>query len=167
MIKMRKQHNKVDTAFVLLIFCVFAVSVLVVLMLSGSIYRNMVDISRNGHDERTALSYIRTKIRNLDSESFIAIDYFNGQSALSIQEFFGDITFETLIYHYDGYVRELFHEKGFEFYPEHGTPIVSTNMLHFEAIDGGLIRASTDIGSLIILPRSTASTDQLMREGFN
>ena len=166
MIKIRKQQNKVDTAFVLLIFCVFAVSVLVVLMLGGSIYRNMVDISRDGHDERTALSYVRTKIRNLDSEGFITVEYFDGIPSLSVQEVFGDRIFNTRIYHYDGYVRELFHEAGFEFYLGDGTRIVSADKLYFEALEDGLIRASTDIGSLIISPRSTASTDQLMREGF-
>jgi hypothetical protein len=164
--KTTRGNQRVDTVFVLMIFCVFAVTVLVVLMLAGSTYKNMTDISRDGHDERTALSYIWTKVKNLDSEGQITVDYFGGASALCFVEVFGDYTYETLIYLQDGWVYELFHERGFEFYPEDGTPIVRSNSLNFEIIDNGLIRASTDYGSLLILPRSTASTEQLLMGGF-
>jgi hypothetical protein len=160
------EHGKIDTVFVLLIFCVFAVSMLVVLMLGGSIYKNMTDISKDGYNERTTLSYIWSKAKNLDNEGHISVSYFSDSSALSFQEIFGDTTYETLIYLHDGWVRELFYETGFEFYPEHGTPIIETNLLYFEEISNGLIRATTEYGSLLISPRSTSSTEQLMRGGF-
>jgi len=56
--------KRIDTIFVLIIFCIFAVSVLIVLMLGAGIYRNMNDISNDGRDERTALSYLWKKVKN-------------------------------------------------------------------------------------------------------
>ena len=52
----RVRGHKIDTIFVLLIFCIFAVSVLMVLMLGANTYKNMTEISRDGQDERTVLS---------------------------------------------------------------------------------------------------------------
>ena len=158
----RDNNNKVDTVFVLAIFCVFSVSVLMVLMLSGSTYENMVGISREGHNERISLSYVRTKIRSADTMGSISVSDFNGHSALSISETFAGRTFKTYIYLYNGWVHELFHEEGLDFFPGDGMPIIRADSLSFEAIDNGMIRVSTDFGSLLIFPRSS---DGVEREG--
>ena len=152
-------RGKVDTVFVLMIFCVFALSVLLVLMLSGSTYRNMTDIAREGQNERIALSYIRTKIRNADSAGSVSLSDFHGTAALSLKEVFGGTTFVTLIYLYDGWIHELFHEKGNEFMPADGVPIIRVASLDFEENENGLLRVTTDFGSLLIFPRSAAETE--------
>jgi len=161
----RSSHNKVDTVFVLMIFCVFAVSVFLVLMLSGSTYRNIADISSEGRDDRIAMSYIRTKVRNADSAGSIYVSEFHGLSALSLEEYFGGNTFVTHIYAYDGWIFELFHVAGVEFTPEDGVPIIRADYLSFEEIAGGLIRVSTDSGSLFIYPRSGVGM-KVESEGF-
>ena len=163
--KMRNNQNRVDTVFVLMIFCVFAVSVLLVLMLSGSTYQNMIEISREGQNERIALSYIRTKVRNTDSADSIYVSYFNELSALSLKETFGATTFITYIYLYNGWIHELFHERGQDFEPQHGIPVIQAESLSFETIDNGLIRVTTDFGSLLIFPRSGAGAT-VVEEGF-
>ena len=145
-----KSQNRVDTVFVLMIFCVFAVSVFLVLILSGSTYQNMNDISREGQNERIVLSYIRTKTRNIDN---VAVSYFNDVSMLELVEVFGTRTFVTMIYLYDGWVRELFHEQGNAFQPGDGVPIMEVSSLDFTLIDGGLIRVFTDHGSIVLFPR--------------
>ena len=146
---------KVDTVVVLLIFCVFASSVFLVLMLGGSTYQNMINISNEGQNERIVVSYIRTKIRNTDSADSISVGTFDGHSTLFIEENFGGSTFVTLIYLYNGWVKELFHEKGQNFLPQDGMPIIRADSLAFEELSGGLIRVITDYGSLIIYPRSS------------
>ena len=160
---MPKNHNRVDTVFVLLIFCIFAASVFLILLLSGSIYQNIVDISKLGQNERIVLSYIRTKVRTTDSTNSIYIDTFNGLSAIFLEEVFEEHNFITLIYHYEGWVYELFHEKGLDFLPEQGIPIIEAGSLLFESIDNNLIRVSTDFGSLLIYPRSGVKSE---REGY-
>lgn len=151
---MEKQKSRVDTVFVLMIFCVFAMSVFLVIMLSGSIYRNMTDISQTGQDERIVLSYIRTRIRSTDSGGGASIADFNGVSALSLTEVLGDRVFVTKIYLYNGWVNELFYEQGQVFYPGDGVPMIQSGFLYFEYADDNLIRILTDYGSLLMYTRS-------------
>ena len=158
---MRNSQNKVDSVFVLMVFCVFAVSVFLVLMLSGSTYANMVDISSTGQDERIALSYIRTRVRNADEAGSISISDFNGLSALTLSEEFGGINFVTLIYLYNGWVHELFFEEGLDFRPENGTALIRSNSLNFEFVENGLIRVATDYASFLLLPRSTVAIGEV------
>ncbi|MCL2565022.1 MAG: DUF4860 domain-containing protein [Defluviitaleaceae bacterium] len=153
MIKNHK-NNKVDNVFVLMVFCMFALSVFLVLMLGGSIYGNMIDASIEGQNERIALSYISTKIRSIDTADSISISDFNGLRALTLSEVIDGQVFVTYIYLYNGWVYELFHEEGLVFLPEDGRGIIRSGSLDFEMIDNRLIRVSTDYGSLLILPRS-------------
>jgi len=158
---MRNSANKVDSVFVLMVFCVFALSVFLVLMLSGGTYANMVDLSTEGQNERIALSYIRTKVRNADSTGGISVREFSANQALALEEVFGETVFVTYIYLFDGWLHELFHEEGLVFGPEDGRAIIRADSLNFELMDSGLIRVSTQYASLLIFPRSTVAEGEV------
>ena len=151
--------QRIDTIFVLIIFCIFAISVLMVLMFGASIYQNMTEISREDQDERTVLSYIRTKVRTSDETGKVYVGEFNGLPALRYDEDLGGVQYQTVIYHYDGWVYELFSEADLDFYPEDGTRIMELDDLRFEALDFGLIKISAGTKGLLLLPRSTAGFD--------
>jgi hypothetical protein len=137
-----------------MILCVFAMSVLLVLMLSGRTYKSMADISIDGQNERILLSYIRTKVSNADNANQITVTDFHGLPALSLKEEIGDYVYVTLIYLYGGWVRELFVRYGDEFYPLEGIRIIRVDSLGFETADNGLIRITTGNKSALIFPRS-------------
>jgi len=145
--------KRIDTVFVLIIFCVFAVSVLMVLMLGAGIYRNMTDISNDGRDERTALSYIWSKIKSNDNAGQIYIGDFQGLPALCIDEEIDGVTYQTAIYHYNGWIYELFYEKDIDFSPDGGQQILKIDDLKFETLDRGLIKISSGASSVLISPR--------------
>jgi len=144
------QESKAGTAAALMIFCVFTMSVLTVLMLGVSAYRNMTDISQEGFEERVSLSYIWTKAKNGDAAGMVYVRDFEGRPALCIDEVFDDVTYHTMIYNYDGRVYELFFEDGLEFAPEDGVPVIKNESLSFELIDAGLIKVSAGSGSVFI-----------------
>jgi len=146
--------RSVDTIFVLIVFSIFAFSVLMVLMLGASVYRNVNDISREGQYEHTTMSYIWTKVKNFDDAGTIHVGDFNGVPALFIDEKLGDTEFRTAIYGYDGWLYELFSESGLEFYPEDGVRIVSVDKLSFTEMDNGLIEVTVGNNKLLISPRS-------------
>ena len=146
--------RKVDTVFVLIIFSVFALSVLMVLMLGASVYKNMTDITRDEQDERSLLSYIWTKVKNSDKADSIRVGDFHGLSALYFDEDFSGTLYHTMIYQYDGWVYELFCETGIDFLPEDGVQIMRINDLMFENIEYSMIRVSTGTRSLLLSPRS-------------
>ena len=151
---MDKGRNKIETAFVLMIFCAFAMSVFLVLMLSASIYSNMVEKSNEFQNERIALSYIRTMIRSADRENVISVGSFHGLSALILEEEFEGFAFVTKIYHYNGWLHELFMEQGENFLPADGMPIIRSDYLEFAINDHGMVQASNGFGTILISPRS-------------
>jgi len=152
---MKPIHSrKTDVLFSLLVFSTFAISVLVTLMLGASFYQRMVDMTRDGYDERTCLSYIWAKVKNSDNIDMISVDDFNGIPALLLYEEYYETKYVTRIYPYDGWVYELFSDADLEMIPENGTPIIKTGSLMFEQLDGGLIRVSAGSGSVLIQPRS-------------
>jgi len=145
---------KIDTVFALMIFCVFAISVFLVLILSGSTYRNMVDTAAYGQNERIALSYIRTKVRQADVSGAVSVTDFRGANALTITQH--DFGLVTRIFYYDGWLRELFAEVGFDdhFYPVDGTPLLRVDSFYFAELDGGLLYVGTDHGSITLFLRT-------------
>ena len=146
--------RSIDTIFVLIVFSIFAISVLMVLMLSASIYRNIHEISNSEQEEYTALSYIWTKVKNFDDAGSVHVGYFEGVPALLIDEKIGERYFRTAIYHYNGWLCELFSEAPLAFSPEDGVRVISVGNMHFESDDHGLIRATSGARSLLISPRS-------------
>ena len=157
----KNREHRIDTIFVLIIFCVFAVSVLMVLVLGASTYEKVTEMSRDGYTDRSVLSYIWTKVKNSDESGMIYIGDFHGLSALYIEEYvkeeLGDTLYQTAIYQYNGWVYELLSEEGLEFYPEDGSQIIRLDDLKFQELENGLIKVSSEDRSLLIYPRSRIS----------
>lgn len=146
--------QKIDTIFVLVIFCIFAASVLISLMFGGIVYKNTTDKANEKYDENICLSYIWMKVKNSDALDSVYIDTFYDLSVLCLDEEYDGITYQTRIYLYDGWVRELFSELGLEFNPETGDRIISADFLGFENLDNGLIKVTANSENMIISPRS-------------
>ena len=147
--------QRIDTVFVLLIFSVFAVSILIVLMLGASIYQNIAEMSEEGADERLALSYVWTKTKKSNDAGIVSVSNFDGESALVIDEMIGDRHFQTIIYHDDGWLLELFSEKGFGLDRSDGSKVMRVDDLSFEAVEYGLIKVTSGNRTLFIYPLST------------
>ena len=145
--------NRVETVFVLVIFSVFALSVLMVLMLGAGVYKNMTEISRESQDERIALSFIWTKVKNGDEAGKVYVGEFSGMPALCFDSEYGDADYRTVIYHYDGWVYELFSEIGYDFGPEDGVKIFAIESLSFAEAEYGMIKVTAGDRSLLISPR--------------
>jgi hypothetical protein len=148
------ERQKTDTIFVLMVFVIFAISVLLVLMFSASVYGNVSETLREEKDERAVLSYIWTKVRSFDEADSIAVADFHGIPALFINEDFEGMRFHTIIYHYDGRLHELFSDAQLEFYPVDGLPILAISDLNFSEIEYGLIRVTSGERSLLLSLRS-------------
>jgi hypothetical protein len=113
----------------------------------------MTEITRDGQDERTLLSFIWTKVKNCDNADSVHIGEFCGLPALCFDEVYGDTLYQTSVYLYDGWVYELFCETGVEFEPQDGVRIISVNDFSFEEYGYGIIKVSSGAKSLLIYPR--------------
>ena len=150
------KSTRVDILFVLIVFCVFAVSTLVSLILGGNVYKNAIEQSQARYDERTFLFYIWTKIKNSDEYDRVYVESIDGTEVLVLEEnFFGEL-YLTFIYYHDGWIKELFVDSSHEYDLADGLEILSleNGSLKFEQLAGGIIRVSDSKDSLIITPRT-------------
>lgn len=137
LVKRSHRSKTIDILFALLLFAIFAVSVLFVLLFGGRIYKGAVDEMTEQYRGRTGISYIVTKLRSCDSKDAVAIERFGDSDALILTEGDGEIRYVTTIYLHDGVVREQYTEDGKRFSPETGTEIVDAKSINFSFADDG------------------------------
>lgn len=134
----REKMNTIDTAFAIALLCMFAASVLMVLLLGTRIYTSMTTATDDSYNERTCLSYIAEKLRHGDKASAVSVGTFDGLNAMMIETEDNHTTYETILYYYDGWLRELFFEKGTSFLKTDGTKIIEAQSVKFTEVKSGL-----------------------------
>lgn len=122
--KIKTANHTIDIVLILVLFCLFAASVLSVLLAGANGYQGIVDKMEGQYAERTCLYYLDAKIRHYDETGMVDVESFVGTDALVLYETFEETRYKTLIYYADGYVRELFFEDGLQFQPEDGQKII-------------------------------------------
>ncbi|MDR1705229.1 MAG: DUF4860 domain-containing protein [Clostridiales bacterium] len=159
------RNNRIDTIFVLIVFCVFAAAALSSLMFGAGAYRAAVDKSQERYDERTSLFYIWSKVKNADEGGYVRVGAFYGADALIIGDPADEAAVNTYIYYYDGWLRELFGRADWDYSLDDGQRILelADGVLDFETLDSGSIRVSDHSGSIFITPRAAGGvyTDTL------
>jgi hypothetical protein len=110
---MSKSNNShpISIVFVLTLAGIFAASILMVLMLGVGVYGNLQKTAEMQFNDRISFSYVATKIRAHDSANAIRVGEFAGASALFLDDDFYDEEFTTIIYTYDGWLKEIFTDK--------------------------------------------------------
>jgi len=99
--------HTIDVIFVLALACAFAASILMVLMLGVNIYSNIQESSDIQWNERVCMSYITAKIHSNDSLGEVRTGEFKGVSALFLDQQIEEDYYTTVIYAYDGWLREI------------------------------------------------------------
>ena len=128
------------------------------LILGVSIYNHANMISIGNHEQRTALSYITNQVRLNDAVDNIDIKLFHNINALTLNQEIDGSVYQTLLYCYNGQLREIFTEEGIEHEPDSGVIIMPLESLNFEsygnAIKISLENPSGSKESILIRPRS-------------
>lgn len=127
------------TLFTLLLILMFIISCFTLLLVGIRLYGKTSMHGNDGFNERTALSYITARIRRSDYQGIIKIVDFEGVSALAIQEEQEGLSYVTMIYAWDGQLRELLYRKGLSMSPEDGMPIIPVESLEFQKQENGLL----------------------------
>ena len=127
--KTGQSKRKVDNLMVLLLFGVFAVCILSVLLTGADVYRKLSARDQISYDQRTASQYLATRVRQADRLGDVSIRSFDGQDTLVFTEEIDDSIYETQVYCYDGYLRELFVAADGDFMPEDGEKVLAAQNL--------------------------------------
>ena len=136
----RSRLGPVSATAVVLIFLMFIGSSVAVLALGIRAQGALAISSERSFDERTSLSYIAEKLRQNDGAGEIYVGDFNGSSAFFIESTLEGVRYVSVLYCYNGYLRELFFEKGTNFSREDGTPLIGIDEITFSEPKKGLIR---------------------------
>lgn len=137
--KRMETKQKLDGLFVLLIFALFAGSLLLVLLTGAGSYQRLLERDAKSYDRNTTLQYVAAKLHGADQAGGVTIGSFSNKTncmaddieTLYLRETLDGSWYETRIYYYDGYIRELLAEENAQFSPEDGTPIFESGGLSF------------------------------------
>jgi hypothetical protein len=103
--------------------------------MSGTGYKNIIELTQKNADEQIALSFIWTKVKNGDELNKVYLTDFQDVPALCIEENLDGYDYFTMIYHYDGWIREMFYEKGYPLSLKDGSQIMKASSFQLEQID--------------------------------
>lgn len=128
-----------DTVFVLTLFCVFAMSVLMSLILGTRTYSAINERADETYYRRTAISYIVEKVRHNDNTDTVFISSFCDAPALEFRMDIEGESYSTYLYYYEGNICELFCETGLDLPADAGSEIIAASALSFEAVGENLL----------------------------
>ena len=129
-----------ESLMALALFGVFAACITAVLLTGAGAYRRLTERDNNAYDRRTALQYVAAKARQGDREGGVAVGSLTERDALVLAETIDGSCYETWIYCYDGYLRELFTEQGTDLAPEDGEKVLRAEDFRARMERDGLLR---------------------------
>lgn len=138
MAKMKSQKHNIESAFVLVLFAVFAVTIVAVLALGANSYRKLVERDEESYNRRIITSYVSAKIRDNDSIGALEVGGFtkadtpDGIDTLHMYQTIEGEVYDTRIYYYDNYIYELLTLADIEINPDAGSPIIEARGLSFQ-----------------------------------
>ena len=136
---MRRQSGA-GTLAALALTCVFGATLLLSLAAGASVYRRVADRVEESAADRVSLSYITAKIHSSDVAGMVKTrPYGDGDGIFLYQEFEG-VTYETILYVYDGYLMEMLCETAWELDPEFGELVSEARNLTVDQPAPGLLR---------------------------
>lgn len=158
----KQKNHVVDLLFSLALFCVFAASALIIVIMGADVYQKSVNDMNRNSTIRTSLSYLSEKIHQNDAENGIRIDQLNDLPSLVLIQNLNGETYETWIYAYDGMLCEIMTDLENGFTPEEGQPILEIGSFSLEQNGSRIILTVSDTqgntSSLSVSPRSSISS---------
>ena len=127
------ERHEIDSVFVLLLFTLFAGCILMVLLLGARSYEGMVRRDAGDYTARTGVQYIAAKLRHGDEAGCVRVGSYSDMDDREADEIptlylrmqvEGEY-FDTKIYYYDGYIRELLCPEDLTLDPEAGQKILA------------------------------------------
>lgn len=135
-------RHMIDLLFVLSLFCVFAVSSVVLILFGADIYNKTVSSMNDNYASRTSVAYITEKIRQSDIYNSVKIDESLGYERLLMTRNINGIEYATSLYEYDGFLYELFARTDIELPIDAGQQVIALTALDFEFISDNLLKVS-------------------------
>lgn len=154
----KKSRSGAEQLYPALLFFVFLLCTVFTILIGSRVYENIRERDRLSFETDTALAYITNKVRQGDIADSIAVREENGQQFLVFTSVFDGIEYETLIYHMDGGLYELFALAENDLDVTAGQRIMDCDVMHF-----ALEETSKNNSMLHITLGETRHVDLLLR----
>lgn len=139
---MNKKAISVESLFVMVLFMVFALSIVIMIMSGKTSYENILNEKENAENMRVTSSYLRVKL--IQNKQLGAIEVRHepslGIDLLEIKQFGEASEFKTVIYFYQGKVWEAYQAVNEEFNHDLSEAVIDLNAesIRFEHTSKGL-----------------------------
>lgn len=139
----KPKTHVIDYFFILSLFCVFAASALVVVLIGVNVYKSTVANMNENYTSRTSLTYVLEKVRQNDGAGDVSVGDIQGHSAIIIEKNYANVPYRTYIYAYNGELKELFIKKEQLFAPGEGEAIMEVKDFTISKVGENLIKLET------------------------
>ncbi len=139
----QERGHVIDLLFTLALFCVFAATAFLVVLMGANIYKKTVTDMAQNNNTRTSISYLAEKIRQNDVMSGISIGDVEGAAALILEQKVGKSSYQTWIYSSGGALCEVMVAKGAKVKAADGQPIMELADLKIDRSEEGMLRLTT------------------------
>ena len=100
------KQNHMHIIAPLLLFVLSSICAVLMVLAGIRLYSRMNETSSSLQNNRTAVSYIRSKIRSLSPEGSVSIETIEGKDALLLTDTMDNTSYTTYIYVYDNSLYE-------------------------------------------------------------
>lgn len=104
---MERKSHYTDLLFTITLFCVFAITALIVVLFGADIYQKTSSNMDTNYTKRTAIAYIGEKVRQHNTKDSIEIGFVEGSQALIIHQELNESFYNTYIFCDNGYLKEV------------------------------------------------------------
>ena len=131
---MMRRGSSANGMLLFLIYGMFALFSLFLVIIGAKVYRDLTAAAGENAEVRAAFSYVANKVRmNGGRAGAVQVDRREDMAVLSLRESYEGVEYETVIYFYDGSLREYFGPVGRGFMPEAGEGIAKAADFQIEA----------------------------------
>ena len=137
-----KRGHVIDLLFPIALFLVLAASSLFLVILAANVYKKSVAWEESNYESRTCLSYVTEKIRQSDENGGIEAGTFDGVPCLILRQTFGEQSYVTYLYSYEGELCELFAQEGVPLKASDGQGILKVRDFSITEREDGIFKIS-------------------------
>ena len=141
----------IETFASLLLLSMFVMLTAVLIHAASGVFTRVSQAAASGQEDRTALNYVATVVRQADS---VRVDAIEGVTALVATRHLGGAAYETWIFWYNGALREVMLAQGAKPMPGAASPIAKARVEFAQS--GASVTARSGGGpSLTLTPRAS------------
>ncbi|MBQ3574215.1 MAG: DUF4860 domain-containing protein [Clostridia bacterium] len=118
-----RHNHTISQAFVFLLMALFAVLSALMVLFGARLYRGIINKTEETASARVLQSYVANVVKSNDSIDTVRVENIGGTEALVFVWEDEDMSFKTMVYYHDNYIRELFVDSEMPFDPSDGEGI--------------------------------------------